>query len=376
LSDKIKVLIVDDSALVRQVLQGILSQDSSIEVVGSAGDPIIAWRKILQLQPDVLTLDLELPRMNGLTFLEQLMADHPLPVVMISSFTESGCETTLRALHLGAIDFITKPRSDVRGQLPDMAQEVIEKIKAAAAARAYTQLLSRVVKSKIGPRDQILRTSENRIGNAKIGSRVSDSGFYPISAPPLVAVGASTGGPEAIRHILPGLSANFPGMVIVQHMPPKFTRAFAESLNNRGPMRVAEAEDGCPVLVGQVLVAPGDFHITVVREGSGFAVRLNQESHVNRHRPSVDVLFQSCAQAARGNAIGLLLTGMGEDGARGLLAMRQAGARTMAQDEATSVVFGMPKAALDLGAADQVLPLGQISGLLRSSVRRSATLVS
>jgi two-component system chemotaxis response regulator CheB len=388
LKAKIKVLIIDDSALVRQVLQSMLAQDPSIEVVGTASDAIIAWRKIQQLQPDVLTLDIEMPRMNGLTFLQQLMAQNPLPVVIISSLTERGCETTLRALELGAIDFLTKPRSDVRGQLPDMASEVIDKIKTAADARVR-KVENRG--SRTEDREYRLRSSESP-GRHPLFSKLQPqfsfnprssildprpgNGFLPSSSPPLVALGASTGGTEAIRKILAALPPDFPGMVIVQHMPPKFTRAFAQSLDSRGPMRVAEAEDGRPVLVGHVLIAPGDFHMTVFRKGAGFAVRIDQQPPCNRHRPSVDVLFHSCAQAARGHAVGVLLTGMGDDGARGLLAMREVGAQTLAQDETSSVVFGMPRAAIEIGAAERIVSLNQIPEVLKSSVHKSAVVRS
>jgi two-component system chemotaxis response regulator CheB len=398
LSGKIRVLIIDDSALMRQVLQSLLEQDSTLEVVGGAADPIIAWRKIQHLRPDVLTLDVEMPRMDGLSFLKHLMAEHPLPVVMISSLTELGCDTTFRALELGAIDFVTKPRTDIRERMPEMAREVIEKIKTAAAARHYVRLQSKIRHSKARIQGRNIfhpsppvpmpvsmpvplsmsmfipqgAGAEARAWAVAEAWAPEESGrWLPSSAPPVIAVGASTGGTEAIRQILSGLPADFPGMVIVQHMPPKFTRAFAERLNALGPMRVSEAEDGGRVLVGHVLIAPGDFHMILARDGAGYQVRLNQEPAVHHHRPSVDILFLSCAQVARGNALGLLLTGMGEDGARGLLEMRQAGARTLVQDEASSVVFGMPKAAIDQGAAEQVLPLGDISAALQSLVHSS-----
>jgi len=401
LSGKIRVLIIDDSALMRQVLQSLLEQDSTLEVVGGAADPIIAWRKIQHLRPDVLTLDVEMPRMDGLSFLKHLIAEHPLPVVMISSLTELGCDTTFRALELGAIDFVTKPRTDIRERMPEMAREIIEKIKSAAAARHYVRLQSKIRHSKAriqgrktlhpglpmpvpsaasaSQREIFLEQKRShaeaqRSQWAGAGTAEEAASWFPSSAPPVIAVGASTGGTEAIRQILGGLPADFPGMVIVQHMPPKFTRAFAERLNALGPMRVSEAEDGGRVLVGHVLIAPGDFHMTLARDGAGYQVRLNQEPAVNHHRPSVNILFRSCAQVARGNALGLLLTGMGEDGARGLLEMRQAGARTLVQDEASSVVFGMPKAAIDQGAAEQVLPLGEIPAALLSLVHSSTVL--
>lgn len=366
MAGRIRVLIVDDSALMRQVLKNLLEYDPEIEVVGVAADPIIAWTKILQLQPDVLTLDVEMPRMDGLSFLERLMRDHPLPVVMISSLTERGCATTLRALELGAVDFVTKPRSDIRERLTELAQEVIEKIKAARDAHV------------VRPLSHGLRNAECGVRNQKnIGSLPRSAFRIPHSAldpPPLIALGASTGGTEAIRELLAALAsrlqpADCPGMVVVQHMPPKFTRAFADRLNTLCELRVAEAMDGCRIQPGQVLIAPGDFHMTIVHEGLAYAVRIDQKPPVNRHRPSVDVLFHSCAEVAGRLAVGILLTGMGQDGARGLLEMRRAGARTLVQDEASSVVFGMPKAAIDLGAAEKVLPLSNMPEALLGLIR-------
>jgi two-component system chemotaxis response regulator CheB len=337
---KIRVLIIDDSAFTRQVLTGLLDRDPAIEVVGTAADPLIAWDKIRQVQPDVLTLDVEMPRMDGLTFLRRLMQEHPLPVVMVSSLTRSSCEVTLEALELGAVDYVCKPESDIRERLPEIAQEVIDKIKMAAAAR---------------PRRY------RGTYHGLVPALVRRPAPLPGQDVSVVALGASTGGTEAISEFLLDLPADFPGMVIVQHMPPKFTRAFAERLNQQCLVRVKEAETGDAVLLGHVLIAPGDYHMQMVRDGTGYRVRLNQEAPVNRHRPSVDVLFQSCAATVGAQALGILLTGMGEDGARGLLEMRRAGAYTLAQDEATSVVFGMPKAAIDLGAVQQVLPLYRLA---------------
>jgi two-component system, chemotaxis family, protein-glutamate methylesterase/glutaminase len=334
---KTKVLIVDDSALVRQVLAAILGHDSSIEVVGAASDPYLAWEKIHSLSPDVITLDVEMPRMDGLTFLEKLMRARPTPVLMVSSLTEKGCETTLRALELGAVDFVTKPKIDVQRGTSEMAGEIVAKLKAAAAAR---------------PRRLIP------------ASAARPSVEHPVAPRPLsrtthkvIAVGASTGGTEALREFLSALPADSPAVVVVQHMPPGFTRAFADRLNGLCRVSVAEARDGDPVLPGHVLIAPGDLHMQVVRSGANVSVRVGPGERVNHHRPSVDVLFQSCARQLGANAVGVILTGMGGDGARGLLEMRQAGARTLAQDEATCVVFGMPKEAIALGAAAEVVPL-------------------
>jgi two-component system chemotaxis response regulator CheB len=334
---KTKVLIVDDSAVVRQLLTEILNRDPSIQVVGAASDPLLARDKILRLQPDVLTLDVEMPRMDGLTFLEKLMRAHPMPVVMVSSLTERGCETTLRALELGAVDFVTKPKIDVADGTVQLAGEIIEKVKAAAAARVK--------------RVRELATRPKR----PLASRALAKSTHQV-----IAVGASTGGTEALRDFIEPLPADSPGIVIVQHMPEKFTRSFAERLNGLCAVRVKEAEDGDRILPGHVLIAAGNYHMEVYRSGAEYRVRVFSGEPVNRHRPSVDVLFDSCAKHLGANAVGVILTGMGADGARGLLKMRQAGARTIAQDEASCVVFGMPREAIAMGAAEEILPLRDI----------------
>lgn len=338
---KIRVLIVDDSALMRQVLAAVLSEDSEIEVIGTAPDPYIAREKIKALRPDVLTLDVEMPRMDGLTFLEKLMAGHPMPVVMVSSLTETGCATTLRALELGAVDFFTKPTIDQRQGIEEQAQDLIEKVKAAAHA-------------KVGQRREP-------------GKAVAVSAFKAASSAMLkttdsvIAIGASTGGTEALRELLQALPPNSPPILITQHMPEKFTKQFANRLNSLCRIAVKEAEHGDAVLPGHALIAPGNFHMTLSRSGARYCVRLNQDPPVNRHRPSVDVMFHSVAKYAGSNSIGVLLTGMGADGAKGLLAMKEAGAVTLAQDEASCVVFGMPKEAIKLGAVDRVVPLRDLA---------------
>ncbi|MBI4562948.1 MAG: chemotaxis response regulator protein-glutamate methylesterase [Candidatus Rokubacteria bacterium] len=338
---KIRVLVVDDSALKRQVLTDLLARDPGIEVVGAAPDPYIARDKIIKLQPDVLTLDVEMPRMDGLTFLEKLMRVHRMPVVMVSSLTARGCETTLRALELGAVDFVTKPQVDLVARMPDAVPEIVEKIKAAAGAR--------------------VRFSEQGSGSSPRAARPARPTPTAIrTTQRVIAVGASTGGTEAIRQFLMEMPADAPGIVIVQHMPEKFTRAFAERCDSLCSIRVKEGEDGDRVLQGHALIAPGNYHMRLWRDGTCYAVRVEQGPPVNRHRPSVDVLFESTARAAGPNAAGVILTGMGSDGARGLLEMKRAGARTIAQDEASSVVFGMPREAIHLGAVDQVLPLSEI----------------
>jgi two-component system chemotaxis response regulator CheB len=347
--NRIRVLIVDDSALMRQVLGALLAQDPLIDVVGVASDPYVARDKIRQLNPDVITLDVEMPRMDGLAFLEKLMRARPMPVVMVSSLTEAGCATTLRALELGAVDFVTKPKLDLREHLPEVAQEVIEKVKAAATARVHRA-----------------RVPSRSPGGAPTRP-VTDALIK--STDQVIAVGASTGGTEALKEFLMRLPADCPGMVVVQHMPEKFTRAFAERLDGLCTVRVQEGGDGDRVLTGHVLIAPGGFHMRLARAGATYLVKLNTEPPVNRHRPSVDVLFNSCSEVAGRNAVGVIMTGMGDDGARGLLAMRNAGARTLAQDEATCVVFGMPKAAIDMGAAERVLPLGQLADAVLALAR-------
>lgn len=346
---RIRVLIVDDSALMRQVMGTLLAKDPQIEVVGVAGDPYVARDKIRQLEPDVLTLDVEMPRMDGLAFLEKLMRAHPMPVVMVSSLTEAGCATTFRALELGAVDFVTKPRLDLREHLPEVAGEVVEKIKTAAVARVSRPAT---------------RAPSGAAPRPPIGALLKSTGQ-------VIAVGASTGGTEALKDFLLEVPADGPGLVIVQHMPGKFTRAFADRLDALCAVRVQEAVDGDRVLTGHALIAPGGYHMRLARAGATYLVRLSSEPPVNRHRPSVDVLFNSCAETAGPNAIAVIMTGMGDDGARGMLAMRKAGARTLAQDEASCVVFGMPKAAIDMGGAERVLPLSQLAGATLQLVRES-----
>jgi two-component system chemotaxis response regulator CheB len=346
-----RVLVVDDSALMRQALSQMLERDPAIEVVGTAADPYVARDKIKELNPDVLTLDVEMPRMDGLSFLEKLMRAHPMPVVMVSSLTEAGCATTLRALELGAVDFVSKPTLDLRQHLPAVAAEVIEKVKNAAAARIRPRATTVAPAAPVNgrPSPTVLRTTQQ-----------------------LLAIGASTGGTEALREFLTALPADAPGAVIVQHMPEHFTRSFAERLDGLCTVRVHEAADGDRVLAGHALIAPGSHHMRLVREGATYLVRLGSDAPVNRHRPSVDVLFHACAEYAGANAVGVIMTGMGDDGARGLVAMRKAGAATLAQDEATCVVFGMPRAAIELGGAERVLPLDRLADAALTLARTAA----
>jgi two-component system chemotaxis response regulator CheB len=340
--EKIRVLIVDDSALMRQILSAILTSDPGIEVVGTASDPYIARDKIKALNPDLLTLDVEMPRMDGLTFLEKLMAARPMPVVMVSSLTEAGCETTLRALELGAVDFFTKPKFDMKEGMDEESDILISKVKSAAKAKLGGKLpLSKNgVPSKLAPlsNSAMIKTTDT-----------------------IIALGASTGGPEALRQVLEVLPPNTPPIILTLHMPEKFTKSFADRLNRTCQVRVKEAEEGDSVMAGHVLVAPGGYHMTLARSGARYHVKLNQEDKVQWQRPSVDVMFWSVAQFAGSNAVGVVLTGMGKDGAAGLLSMKQAGAYTIAQDEESSIVYGMPQEAVKVGAVDKILPLTKIS---------------
>lgn len=353
-----RVLIVDDSAVVRQMLSEILSADPGIDVVGTAADPLLAREKIKRLAPDVITLDVEMPRMDGLAFLENLMRLHPLPVVMISSLTERGADTTLQALALGAVDFVSKPKLDVARGLAGYAAEIVEKVKMAARSRIRPLLRGDAPSSAMAPRPAMTAAS------SAPRFRTTDR---------LIAIGASAGGTEALRVVLEGLPADAPAVVMTQHLPATFSTAFAERLDRHSAMAVREAGDGEAVLPGHAYLPPGGRHLRVVRDGARWRCRIDDGPAVNRHRPSVDVLFQSVARSAGANAIGVLLTGMGDDGARGLLQLRQAGAATLVQDEATSVVWGMPGAAIRLGAAVEAVPLDGIAGrLLALSHRRPA----
>ncbi|UKE67988.1 chemotaxis response regulator protein-glutamate methylesterase [Xanthomonas cerealis pv. cerealis] len=340
-----RVLIVDDSAVVRQMLTEILSRAPGIEVVGSAADPILAREKIKRLNPDVITLDVEMPRMDGLAFLENLMRLRPTPVVMISSLTERGADTTLQALALGAVDFISKPKLDVARGLEEYAEEIIGKVK--AAAKAKVRALDRPAAARPA-------------GNAVAApSAVSTLKFRTTDR--LIAIGASAGGTEALRVVLEGMPADAPAVVMTQHLPAGFSTAFADRLNRHSAMAVREASEGEAILPGHAYLPPGGKHLQVVRDGARWRCKIDDGPPVNRHKPAVDVLFQSVARNAGANAIGAVLTGMGDDGARGLLEMLQAGASTLVQDEATSVVWGMPGSAFRLGAAQEVLPLDRIA---------------
>jgi two-component system chemotaxis response regulator CheB len=338
---RIKVLIVDDSALVRRMLTEMLSSDASITVLGSAHDAYDAREKIKALNPDVLTLDVEMPRMDGVTFLRNLMRLRPMPVIMVSSLTDKGAEVTLDALSIGAVDYLPKPKIDLAATLADYKEELIAKVKAAASSRVRTTTPTAsadpdAILAKRDPQRQ-LRTTER-----------------------VIAIGASTGGTEAIKEVLIRLPPDTPGIVITQHIPKLFSGAFARRMDACCQVSVCEAEDGQQILRGHAYIAPGDMHLLLVRDGARYVCRLDEGPPVNRHKPSVDVLFRSVAQQAGRNAIGVILTGMGKDGALGLKEMRDAGGRTIAQDEATSIVWGMPGEAVAVGGAADVLPLGDI----------------
>jgi two-component system chemotaxis response regulator CheB len=355
-----RVLIIDDSASVRQTMTAILSEDPELEVIGAASDPFTAARYIQDQVPDVITLDVEMPRMDGITFLRKLMSQCPVPVVMCSSLTEEGSETLLQALEAGAVDIILKPRIGVADHLVEQHFQIRETVKAAAKARVGGKRPAHAPTSD-GPQKKLTADAVLPPPNGRAMSRTTEM---------VVCMGASTGGTEALREVLEALPANAPGIVIVQHMPENFTKAFARRLDSLCEVAVKEAVDGDPVLRGHVLIAPGGRHMMLERQGARYHVSVRDGPLVSRHRPSVDVLFRSAARNAGSNAVGIIMTGMGDDGARGLLEMRQAGARTFAQDEASSIVFGMPKEAIARGAADHVVPLNRIATNLLQATDR------
>lgn len=347
---KTRVLVIDDSALIRQILTEILNRDPAIEVVGVASDPYIARDKIKQLNPDVLTLDVEMPRMDGISFLSNLMRLRPMPVVMVSSLTEAGADITLQALEIGAVDFVAKPKLDVAQGLEEYAEEITAKVKAAGSVQI----------ASIERRQQ---RSLSTAGGGTVACRTARQLNFKTTEM-LIAVGASTGGTEAIKAVLERMPPDAPGMVITQHIPKAFSRQFADRMNRSSEMTVAEAQNGIQILPGHAYIAPGDRHLRVERSGARFVCRLDDGPLVNRHKPSVDVLFHSVAENIGRNAIGAILTGMGDDGAKGLMEMKEAGASTVVQDEKTSVVWGMPGSAVKLGAAEKILPLDEIADVL------------
>lgn len=350
MNQKIRVLIVDDSAVVRQTMEDILSSDPLIEVMGSASDPFVAAGKIKEEIPDVITLDVEMPRMDGLTFLQKIMRQHPIPVVMCSSLTEKGSETTFKALEYGAVEIIQKPRMGAKRFLEESRIRIIDAVKAASAARLR------------GPSARPYHVPPKLSADVVIAKATSHAMVETTDK--VVVVGASTGGTEALTVFLQNLPADSPGIVIVQHMPEHFTRAFANRLNGICQITVKEAEDNDTVLRGRALIAPGNHHTLLKRSGARYFVEVKDGPLVSRHRPSADVLFRSAARYAGKNAIGVIMTGMGDDGARGMLEMKQEGAYTIAQDEASCIVFGMPKEAIKLGAIDRVVPLEGIARIV------------
>lgn len=345
---KIRVLIVDDSAVVRQALTEILSSDPELEIMGTASDPFVAAQKIRETVPDVITLDVEMPRMDGVTFLQKIMSQHPIPVVMCSSLTEEGSETALKALEYGAVEIIQKPRLGVKQFLEESHVIICDTVKAAAQAR--------VRRIRPGIRQAAPKLTADAViskprGNAMIQTTEK-----------VVMVGASTGGTEALRVFLEAMPLDAPGIVVVQHMPENFTRSFAARLDSICRISVKEAENNDTVVRGRALIAPGNAHALLKRSGARYYVEIKEGPLVSRHRPSVDVLFRSAARYAGKNAVGVIMTGMGDDGAKGLLEMKEAGAATIAQDEQSCVVYGMPREAVRLGAARRVLPLENIAG--------------
>jgi two-component system chemotaxis response regulator CheB len=341
---KIRVLVVDDSALIRQMLTEILDSRDDIEVVGTAADPYIAREKIKQLSPDVLTLDIEMPKMTGLQFLQNLMRLRPMPVIMVSTLTERGAPETLEALELGAVDYICKPKAKTETKLRIFADDLVDKVRMASIAR-------------IRPFEQ------NKISQTV----VADNTRYPR----VIAIGSSTGGTEAIKELLTSVPANCPPILITQHIPKVFSTSFSERLDRALAMEVFEAQEGMIIRPGCVYIAPGDYHLTIGQSGTKMVCKIIQTEKVNRHRPAVDVMFESIQAAYGSKVVAVMLTGMGSDGAQGMLNLKQAGAITYAQDETTSVVWGMPQAAYNLGAVDEVLPLQQISNKMLKAAQKT-----
>ena len=350
---RIRVLIVDDSAVVRQTLSEVLSGDPDIEVIGTAADPFVAAERMREQVPDVITLDIEMPRMDGLTFLQKIMSQHPIPVVICSTLAEEGAQSTLKALEFGAVEIIAKPRLGTRQFLEESRIILCQAVKAAAAAHLRVSTPSRTVEPKL--------TADAVLSRAR--------GAMLETTEKVVVIGASTGGTEALRSLLEVLPPDAPGIVIVQHMPEVFTRAFANRLDSLCQISVKEAESNDTVLRGRALVAPGNHHALLKRSGARYYVDIKDGPLVSRHRPSVDVLFRSAARYAGRNAVAVIMTGMGDDGARGMLEMKEAGATTIAQDEATSVVFGMPNEAIKRGAVDKILPLHAIAESILTHAR-------
>lgn len=340
----IRVLVVDDSALIRSLLSEIIRQAPGLELVGAAQDAFVAREMVVKLQPDVITLDIEMPKVDGLTFLDRLMKARPTPVVMISTLTEQGADATIRSLEIGAIDFIAKPKINVAEGIGDYQREIVEKIKMAASSKPKKRATS--------------NTAKKTIPIAYKGTEI------------IVGIGASTGGTEAIKEVLRGLSPAFPATVITQHMPPSFTKSFANRLNLQCAVNVSEAVNDQRLLPGNVYIAPGDKHLEVKRSGADYRIKLIDGPLVSGHKPSVDVMFDSLAQVVGKNCVATILTGMGKDGASGMLALKEANAMTFAQDEASCVVYGMPRVAYEMGGVNEVVPLQKMSAVLTAAIEK------
>jgi two-component system chemotaxis response regulator CheB len=353
MTNKIRVVVVDDSALVRGLLGEIIDRQPDMTCIGAAADPLVAREMIRNLNPDVITLDVEMPRMDGLDFLARLMRLRPMPVVMVSTLTERGADVTLKALELGAVDFVSKPKIGVADGLRQLGVDITEKIR--TAARAHVHRLPAAAPAGSAPAKPAAMASLGRLSTEKI-----------------IFIGASTGGTEATREVLVNLPADSPAVMITQHMPPGFTKSYAARLNGLARIRVAEASDGERVLPGHAYIAPGGLHLSVERSGANYIARVRDGEPVNRHKPSVEVLFESAARVVGRNALGVMLTGMGSDGAKAMRTMRDAGSWNVAQDEASCVVFGMPREAIAHGAADEVLPLSKIAPRLVEWLRANA----
>ena len=352
--NKIKVMLADDSAVVRQVNREALEKEPDIEVIGAAADPIYALEKMQKVWPDVLVIDIEMPRMDGLTFLRKIMAEHPTPTIICSSLAEKGAAATMEALSAGALSIITKPKMGVKDFLQGAANDLVQAVRAAARANVRRIVSNRQsVAPTSGPADG----SPKLTADAMIAARDAGNRAMANTTDKVIAIGTSTGGTQALEAVLTKLPSTTSGIVIVQHMPEKFTAMFAQRLNGICQMEIREAQNGDRVLPGRALIAPGGRHMMLKRSGAQYYVEVADGPLVNRHKPSVDVLFRSVAQIAGRNALGIIMTGMGDDGARGLKEMHEAGAPTVAEDESTCVVFGMPKVAIDMGAVDKVVPL-------------------
>jgi len=356
MNNKIKVLIVDDSAVVRKILSSALSKHQDIEIVGTAPDPFIARNKILQFKPDVLTLDVEMPKMDGITFLNKLMTHYPIPTIMVSSLTQEGCDATLKALEVGAVDFVAKPTSRIGSDVENVIGELYAKIKYASKAKVRIRQKSTEKANRNNSHSQTIRSRTHSCAQGDNGMN------YTVfkGTNKVIFIGASTGGTEALKEVLIQMPPDSPAIAIVQHMPEMFTKAFAKRMDSLCSITVKEGKNGDSLIQGQAIIAPGNYHMSIKRNGAMYRIETNQEAPIHHQRPAVDILFDSASKYVGPNAIGVIMTGMGSDGASGLLKMKESGAKTIAQDENSCVVFGMPKEAIKLGAADKIVPLHKI----------------